>query len=157
MFSSHSSSGMCSSLVIKVIDTSVYAGVSKALESTLTCQHLIQIIDSFLGLTLSPNTEHIVKGCENLKYPIYVETYQNSPSSMWLFISSLSAGSIPSHSEELEIKYKRYTMSKSCMRKSIRIHSDWLTHLSLQAPVHSTCPQGFRMRISLSLLPRKFT
>ncbi len=149
MFSSHSSSAMCSSLVIKVIDNRE----SKGLESTqlLTSQNLL-----FLGVTICPNTERIVK-CENHKYAISVEIYQNSPSSMWLFISSLSAGSIPSHSAELEIKHKCYTMSKCCMRKSIRIHSDWLTHLSLQAPVHSTCPQGFRMRISLSLLPRKFT
>lgn len=58
---------------------------------------------------------------------------------------------------------RNYTQNDNKHKKAVynMLHQDiddvWHAHLSLQAPVHSIWPQGFRTRIRRSIWPRKLT
>lgn len=105
---------------------------------------------------------------------LYTEFYQNSPSSDFTF--SRSDGSTAFHSEELkytDIFKQQGQAILYCIKlqqlhyKLMQLHdlhlNKWIlflivgSYLSLQAPVHSTWPQGLRTLTSFSFRPRQLT
>ena len=89
--------------------------------------------------------------CKPITLILPAPTYQNSPSSILQSMSSFSAESMAFHSEELT---QRHSVTSCVCSDLAHKGSKRSTDLSLQAPVHSTWPQGFLIRIRRSCCPR---